>query len=220
MTEGQIKTATRAQLWTELIGLYVVTPVIVAVFLPTSWMFPVLFLVMFLGLWLLYLTPGFKYSELLRGISVINWPLIAAFTVVTSLICYSVISYFEPQASFGLVRHNLPLLFMIMILYPILSALPQEIVFRPLFFRRYDAILPATGLAILLNSALFSLAHLMYWNGIVAVMTFMGGLVFARSYAMGRNFPQTVLLHAIGGNLIFVFGLGIYFYSGNATRPF
>ena len=31
---------------------------------------------------------------------------------------------------------------MIAALYPLLSALPQEIVFRPLFFRHYGALLP------------------------------------------------------------------------------
>jgi ABC-type multidrug transport system permease subunit len=149
-----------------------------------------------------------------------NWALIFAFSAVTAIICYGVVTFFAPHSAFGLARHNLPLLMMILLLYPVLSALPQEIVYRALFFERYKEILPSAGTAIVLNSALFSLAHLMYWSAIVAVMTFFGSLIFARSYVVERNFPQTVLLHAIGGNLVFVFGLGIYFYSGNVVRPF
>lgn len=209
-----------AQLWIEMIGIFVLAPVVMAVFLPANWLFPALFLLMFIGLWLLYRTPGFSYANLFRGFSTLNWMLIFGFSAITAMICYAVVTYFAPHAAFGLARHNMTLLLMILLLYPVLSALPQEIVYRALFFERYKAILPSPGIAVLLNSALFALAHLMYWNTVVTLMTFCGSLIFAYSYVYARNFPQAVLLHAIGGNLIFIFGLGIYFYSGNVTRPF
>ncbi len=47
---------------------------------------------------------------------------------------------------------------MILLFYPVLSALPQEIVFRPLFFRRYGAILPDAHAGIVVNAALFPCA--------------------------------------------------------------
>jgi membrane protease YdiL (CAAX protease family) len=106
-------------------------------------------------------------------------------------------------------------------LYPWFSALPQEIVYRPLFFRRYAAILPAgVWPGIVLNAALFSLAHLMYWSWIVAAMTFTGGLAFAWAYRAARSFPMAVLLHAVAGWIVFGAGLGVYFYSGYVVRPF
>ena len=69
-------------------------------------------------------------------------------------------------------------------------------------------------------ATLFSLAHLMYWSWIVAVMTFAGGLLFTWAYRKRGSFFYAVLLHAIAGNIIFAAGLGIYFYSGNVQRPF
>jgi membrane protease YdiL (CAAX protease family) len=93
-------------------------------------------------------------------------------------------------------------------------------VYRPLFFRRYGAILPRLTPAIWLNAALFSLAHLMYWSWIVTAMTFSGGLAFAWAYEARRNFPMAVVLHAVAGVVVFLLGLGVFFYSGNVRRPF
>ena len=71
-----------------------------------------------------------------------------------------------------------------------------------------------------LNAALFSFAHLMYWSGVVALMTFAGGLVFAWAYVRRGSFALAVVLHSVAGVILFAAGLGIYFYSGNVVRPF
>ena len=207
-------------LWLESALLYVAAPVIMAVFLPADWLFLMLFIVMVIGLFLLWHTPGVRLSDLFRGFGRIYWKTTCVFTVVTAIICYIVVTAYEPDSAFRLLRENPLLLLMIAVLYPILSALPQEIIYRPLFFHRYGGLIPSRNQAVFVNAALFSLAHLMYWNLVVAVMTFLGGLVFAGIYAKSGNFPMVVLLHAIAGNLIFAFGLGIYFYSGMVVRPF
>ena len=67
---------------------------------------------------------------------------------------------------------------------------------------------------------LFSLAHLMYWSWVVAAFTFLGGLVFAVSYRVRRNFPEAVVVHGVAGVILFWLGLGVVFYSGNVVRPF
>nr|WP_246831504.1 CPBP family intramembrane glutamic endopeptidase [Thioclava sp. L04-15] len=107
-----------------------------------------------------------------------------------------------------------------MLFYPLLSALPQEVVFRSLFFRRYGRILPGSKRAITLNAILFSLAHLLYWNWIVALITFVGGVIFAWAYSVRRSFPLAVILHAIAGNVLFTVGAGVLFFSGSVDRPF
>jgi len=111
-------------------------------------------------------------------------------------------------------------LVLILIFYPILSALPQELVFRVLWYHRYAPILPGGWPGIILNAAVFSLAHLMYWSGIVAVMTFVGGLAFAWAYQRRGSFPMAVVMHALAGQIVFALGLGMFFYSGNVVRPF
>lgn len=210
----------RARLWAEFLIFYIAVPVAVAVALPPRWMFPVLFAVTAAGLVLLHVTRGFHWYDLARNARALPWRTVAGFAALTSAVSVAVIYLTYPQAAWVLLLEQPLLLLMIVLLYPLLSALPQEVVFRPLFFRRYGALLPGRGPAIWLNAAVFSLAHLMYWNWIVAGMTFFGGLAFAWAYEARRNFPLAVLLHSLAGQILFTVGLGVYFYSGNVTRPF
>ncbi|MBV0912630.1 CPBP family intramembrane glutamic endopeptidase [Anianabacter salinae] len=213
--------ATRARLIAEFCAFYLAAPMILALVLPPSMMFPALFGVTALGLVLLHLTPGFHWSDLTRGLREVSLAFVVLGTLATLAVGYAVMVLTAPEALWLLLRANPGLMLMIALLYPVLSALPQEIVFRPLFFRRYGTLLPGDVRAqVVLNAAVFSLAHLMYWNWIVAAMTFSGGLAFAYAYRVRRNFPEAVLLHSLAGIVVFALGLGVYFYSGNVVRPF
>ncbi len=211
----------------EFATLFVLVPLVIAAVLPPSWMFPALFAATAIGLVLLALTPGFRWASLLAGGRRIGWGLVLATGVITALAGIAVLWMTSPAALFILWGEDAPrlangwsILWVIAVFYPWVSALPQELVFRPLFFRRYAAILPDGDRALLLNAALFSLAHLMYWSVVVALMTFAGGLLFAWSYERRGNFPEAVLLHSVAGVALFAVGMGVYFYSGNVVRPF
>jgi membrane protease YdiL (CAAX protease family) len=209
------------RLWAEFACLYGVFPFVLAVALPPVALFPGLLTVTALGLLLLGVTPGFRWWDLTQGARRIGWGLVLAFALVTAAIGYGVLMATEPDVLLTLPREMPRLMAMIALLYPVLSALPQEIIFRPLFFRRYGALLPADPkMQVLLNAGVFAGAHLMYWSWIVAAMTFAGGIVFAWSYRVRGNFPEAVLLHSIAGIILFALGLGIFFYSGNIQRPF
>ncbi|WP_212525072.1 CPBP family intramembrane glutamic endopeptidase [Actibacterium sp. MT2.3-13A] len=210
----------RARLWAEFAAFYILAPLGMALLLPPALMFPMLFAMTGLGLALLNVTEGFRWAELRQGIDAIDWRAVGAFAAVTLAVCLGVILSNEPGVLFFMLRERPLLLPVIIALYPVVSALPQELVYRPLFFRRYGALLPGLKPALLLNAALFSLAHLMYWNWVAAVMSFFGGLAFGWSYEARRNFPQAVVLHAVAGWIIFTLGLGVHFYSGNVQRPF
>lgn len=211
----------RRRLSVEFAALYVIAPVGLAVFLPPSAMFPALFAVTALGLLLLHLTPGFHWRELFRGAAQIGWGPVAAVAIATAAVGYAVVQTTTPGSFLALPRRNPQLMLMIATLYPFLSALPQEIVFRPLFFRRYGSLLPeGRGGQIVLNAAVFSFAHLMYWSWIVAALTFAGGIAFAWSYRVRGNFPEAVVSHSVAGVILFALGLGVFFYSGNVERPF
>ncbi|MCA0043340.1 CPBP family intramembrane glutamic endopeptidase [Celeribacter litoreus] len=210
----------RRLLWAEFLSFFVILPILVAVLLPPGRMFTVLALSTCLGIVLLHLTPGFQWRELLQGRRRIPVKLILGVGGATALVSWGILSVTEPAAIFALLRSNPALWLTIMLLYPLVSALPQEVVFRPLFFRRYESILPHKPVALTLNAALFSLAHLLYWNWAVALMTFGGGIVFAWAYEVRRSFPLAVILHSVAGNVLFTFGMGMFFYSGNVVRPF
>ena len=205
----------------EFLALYLAAPVAMAVVLPPSAMFPALFAVTAIGLVLLHVTEGFRWRELAAGTGRISWQFVGLTALATLVAGLAVIWLTAPGAAFFLIRQNPQLMLMIALLYPLVSALPQELVFRPLFFRRYGALLPAGVTAqVALNAAVFSFAHLMYWSWIVAALTFAGGLAFAWAYRVRGNFPEAVVLHAVAGVIVFAVGLGLYFYSGNVVRPF
>ncbi len=220
MPTDPARRVTQGRLWLEFAALFVVGPVVLATLLPPAAMWTGLLATAAAGLVLLHRTRGFAWSELTVGAGRISWRLVAAFTAVTVLVAAEVLAG-TGRGAFGLIRANPALMAAIVVFYPFVSALPQEIVFRPLFFRRYGGLLPRdVRLQVLLNAGLFSLAHLMYWSWIVAAMTFAGGLVFAWSYRVRRNFFEAVVLHAAAGIAVFVMGLGAFFYSGNVRRPF
>ena len=211
--------------WAEFLVFFVGVPVGIAVLFPPSWMFPALFVMTFVGLVLLGFTRGFEWRSLFVGWSRISWGLILGVAVATGIVSYGVLSWFAPERLFQLFGEGAPtvwggysVIWVIALFYPFVSALPQEIVFRPLFFRRYGALFSGGGLWI--NAAVFSLAHLMYWSWVVAVMTFFGGLLFAWSYERRGNFPEAVVAHSVAGVVLFAVGMGTYFYSGNVVRPF
>ncbi len=204
----------------EFCLFFVAVPVLIAVFFPPNWMFPSLFTFTAIGIVLLHYTPGFAWAELRYNPYNWSWTEVAIFAILMTGLCVAVVMIARPEAAFFLLRERPQMLLVIWMFYPIVSALPQELLFRSLFFRRYHAILPGERAAYLLNAALFSLAHLMYWSWIVAIMTFAGGLLFTWAYRRRGSFFYAVLLHAIAGNIIFAVGLGIYFYSGNVQRPF
>ncbi|PIE13596.1 MAG: CPBP family intramembrane metalloprotease [Rhodobacterales bacterium] len=215
-----MRPATRTQLWIEFIAFYVVAPLIMAVLLPATMMFPALFGVTFVGMVLLHITTGFSWRDLLRGWAALRWGEIIRFGAVVLIASLIIMWGTAPDQMFVLIRERPEIMVMIALFYPVVSALPQEIVFRALFFRRYARILPRGTGVLFLNAALFSLAHLMYWSWIVAVMTFVGGVVFAWAYELRQSFALAVVLHSVAGVVLFCVGMGVYFFSGNVVRPF
>jgi uncharacterized protein len=106
----------------------------------------------------------------------------------------------------------------IMVLYPILSVWPQEMLYRALLFARYAAILPTNARRILASAIAFGFAHVIFLNWIAIAMTAAGGLLFARDYARHRSLKLMCLEHSLYGGLIFTIGLGRFFYTGAAWR--
>lgn len=203
----------------EFTVLFIAFPIGIALFLPPGQLFGVLFLFSLFGLIMLWRTDGFDWLEMIIGWKRPDWRLLVYFTMITFVISAMILYLSRPDALFSFLHRNPRLLLLVWLLYPILSALPQEIVFRVLFFNRYGRLFTGPKQAVFVNSVIFSLGHLMYWSWIVTVLTFFGGLAFAVAY-LNRGLPWVWALHALAGNILFTVGMGVYFYSGNAVRPF
>lgn len=208
----------RPRLWAEMLALYAGAPLALAFLLPPDWLWPVLVACFLAALGLLRLTPGFRWAELAQGPWLPRPGAAAVFAGVTAGVAVGLTLWLRPWALFFLPERLPGLWLSIMLLYPLLSALPQEIVFRALFFRRYGGLFRSRSAAIAVNAALFGLAHLFLWNWVAPVLTAVGGAVFAWAYleGAGRNMLFATLLHAVAGWVVFTTGLGLFFYHGGA----
>ena len=167
------------------------------------------------GVLLLALTPGWRWGELvdlasLRG----HGRLILAFAAVAAAVIFALVAALIPYRLFGLPRHMPETWALVMLFYPLVSVLGQELLFRPLFFRRYGDLFAGPATRVIANAGVFALAHAFYQNWVALALTFLGGLIFAEAYRRTRSFPLVFVLHTLAGQLIFTSGLGVYFYHG------
>jgi membrane protease YdiL (CAAX protease family) len=167
-----------------------------------------------LALVLLALTPGFAWSELWRGRGGYDWGYVVLVAAGTAVVAGLLIWWLVPGQAFAVPRRATGLWLMILLLYPFVSALPQELLFRPLFFRRYGMLFPDRRLAVATNGLVFGLAHLMFWNWVALALTAAGGMIFAQAYLGRGGFALAVGLLAACGAIIFTSGLGTFFYHG------
>ena len=210
--------ASRAQLWAELVVLFVGVPLAMLVWFEelraARALFPVILGLAGVALFLLWRTPGWRFRDLWRGPVLSEWPLFLGFAVVTAVISVAIVFAMNPDYFLYIVARRPEIWLMIMVAYPLLSALPQEIIYRTLFFERYQGLFPSVWMALAVNGALFAWGHLFYDNWIAIAMTAGGGLVMAYGYLRHRSTITAWVLHTISGNIIFTASLGPYFYSG------
>jgi membrane protease YdiL (CAAX protease family) len=165
----------------------------------------------FAGVILLYFTKGFFWRSLTGSIKIKPIIILGVITFIfASLICWIIL----PERFWFIIINAPYVMFAIAILYPIFLVIPQELIYRALFFERYGYLFSSQRQAIFINALLFSFGHLMYWHIVVWFMTFIGSFIFAYAYLRPNGFMQTIALHSIAGIAIFASGLGWLFYSG------
>jgi membrane protease YdiL (CAAX protease family) len=100
-----------------------------------------------------------------------------------------------------------------MIGYPLLSVYPQNIVYRAFIFHRYRNLFTTERGMVLASASAFCWAHILFENSVAMVLTGLGGLIFAGTYARHRSTLLCSIEHALYGCLIFTLGLGWYVYQ-------
>ncbi len=121
---------------------------------------------------------------------------------------------FHPERLFSFPRRRFDIWLMVIILYPFLSALPQELIYRAFFFHRYRFLFPTDRRMIFASALTFAYLHIIFDNLFALIATFIGGLLFATTYRNTRSLLLTSLEHAVYGNIVFTLGLGRFFYEG------
>jgi membrane protease YdiL (CAAX protease family) len=133
--------------------------------------------------------------------TMIQWTGIAILTIIYMWIM--------DQPNLFIVVLNKPFKWLMLVfVYSFFSVYPQELIYRTFFFQRYRSLFKNEILFIILNAALFSLAHIFFRNGLVMVMTFIGGIFFALTFKKTKSTLMVSVEHAIYGSWLFTVGMG------------
>ncbi|QYY36291.1 CPBP family intramembrane glutamic endopeptidase [Ruficoccus sp. ZRK36] len=122
--------------------------------------------------------------------------------------------FYDPGRMLYLPREKAGFMLILFVAYPLLSALPQEFIFCTFFFARYQLFFPAQWAIVGASAVVFAYAHVLFINPVAPTLSFVGGLIFASTYAKTRSLALVTIEHALYGNFLFFIGLGWYFYGG------
>lgn len=123
---------------------------------------------------------------------------------------------------FRFVRRKPKLWATVMVMYPLMSVVPQTIIYRVYFMHRYEVLFGSGWLMIVMAALAFGFGHVIFRHAVPVLLTTVGGLIFAWRYSLTGSAPLSVLEHSIYGNLAFTIGYSYYLYHGSvrATESF
>jgi membrane protease YdiL (CAAX protease family) len=128
----------------------------------------------------------------------------------------ALLSYLYDPARFLTFPRQMPVFWLlVMLLYPVLSAYPQELIYRAFFVQRYACLFRSERGLMLASALAFGWSHVFLGNWIAPVFATLGGLLFARTYLRSGSLLQAALEHGLWGDLLFTLGTGWYFYAGS-----
>ena len=201
----------------ELILLSSIIPYIVLVLKLFNLIIPVLLLVCVYCI-IIYCIENKNFSSEFKKMFNININILLKIIIrwiFASLILLIITFYFFNE-KFFIIQNNKPeILWKIMILYPIFSALPQEFIFCKFFFYRYKSIFKSDNNLVISSALFFAITHILFLNFIAPILSFIGGLLFANTYNKHRSLLLVSIEHGLYGNTLFFIGLGWYFWGGS-----
>jgi uncharacterized protein len=208
--------ATLARRAAELVAIFILLPLLVrAGFLPVPRLV-VLAAVAGGAVMVLHRDAEFKVASLWAGPLVGNWPGLLARTGVAGLVIAALVLWLDPTRFLALPRERPGLWLAGLVLYPFLSAWPQEVLYRAFFFRRYAVLFGSPGALVIASGVAFGLLHVIYPNLVAPLLSVPAGLILAWRYARGGTLGPVWLEHAPYGLLLFSLGLGNFFYDGRS----
>ena len=93
----------------------------------------------------------------------------------------------------------------LLLFYLLFSVIPQEIIFRFLFFYRYTDYLNKYEM-LLLNSLVFSFCHIIYFDAYILLLSFFGNLLFAFNYMKNKSLLLVIVEHFLLGQTLIILG--------------
>lgn len=120
-----------------------------------------------------------------------------------------------PELFFRFPRESPRVWVLVMLLYPLLSVLPQEVMFRAFFMPRYAPLFGRGAALLAVNALAFAWAHVFFLNWIAPLLSLAGGWLLADTWQRTRDLRLVCIEHALYGQLVFTTGIGWFFYTGS-----
>lgn len=154
----------------------------------------------------------FKIQSFKNNFYYAKWILLRFLGIITIILTF--IFYVYPERLFYPFK-TFPtyILIIVIIIYPLLSVIQQEFIFRIFFFERYYAFFQSKWEFYFTNALLFMFIHIIYKNYIALLFTFFGNFLFLSTFFKTRSVYWIVLEHSIYGLIIFYTSLGDFFYQ-------
>jgi len=212
------KTPKRFLLLLELLGAFIAAPSLLYFWAPVP-LLPVL--LVFAAACGLVLTrdPAFDRANLWRPSALAQGAraMLIRFAICAAVL-FAIVCLSAPGLLFALPRQRPVLWLLIVLLYPLLSVYPQELIYRAYFLHRYRMLFPKRWLLLALNVLLFGYVHIIFHNWIAVILSVAGGTAFVITYERSRSTLLVSIEHSLFGCLLFTIGLGRFFYTGHFLR--
>ena len=93
----------------------------------------------------------------------------------------------------------------LLLFYLFFSVIPQEIIFRFLFFYRYKDYFDQNEI-LLLNSLVFCFCHIIYFDIYILLLSFFGNLLFSFNYLKNKSLLLVTIEHFLIGQTLIILG--------------
>ena len=199
----------RSRLVAECAGLFVGVPLAIAAGWSGRPVLPFLWLAA-LGCGVaLFRDPSFDRRAMWRASAVPKFGrTLLARSFAAAALLLALAWWLNPAGFLALPRERPVLWTLIVVLYPVLSVYPQELIFRAFFAHRYRALFGEGAGMVTAGAAAFALVHVVFRSPWAFALTAVAGLALADTYRRTRSLAACSLEHALYGAWVFTAGLG------------
>ena len=198
----------------ELVALFVLLPLLIRAGLLPLPRLAILAAVAGGAVLVLQREPDFMLASLWAGPLRGEWRGLLLRSAVAGLVIAALVLWLAPARLLALPQERPSRWLLGLVLYPFLSAWPQEVLYRAFFFRRYAVLFGTPGALVVGSGVAFALLHLVYPNPVAPLLSLPAGLILAWRYGRHGRLGPVWLEHVLYGLLLFSLGLGQFFYDG------
>ncbi|MGK7391103.1 MAG: CPBP family intramembrane glutamic endopeptidase [Candidatus Cyclobacteriaceae bacterium M2_1C_046] len=140
-----------------------------------------------------------------------KWGNVVIRFLVISVVAFFFVEIYYPELLFNFAEEKPEKFLIFLAVYPIISVIPQEIIYRGYFFYRYKSLFSNIKVMGVVNALLFGFLHYMYDNWLAVIGATLVGILFVLHYIRTKSLLNVVIIHYAYGILIFTVGLGKFF---------